>query len=80
MQSNPASPGGSLTSKPTWSNACGCSATSAVFVLVGRRGLDERPFHSKVQRHVNHKAHPMILYYGRTSAYAVPAELARWNP
>ena len=32
MQGNPAVPGGSLTSKPTWSNALGCSATSAFFM------------------------------------------------
>ena len=35
MKSNPAVPGGSLTSKPTWSNTSGCSATSAFFVLAG---------------------------------------------
>jgi hypothetical protein len=29
-----------LKSKPTWSNAPGCSTTSAFFVLVGRRGPD----------------------------------------
>ena len=29
MKSNPAVSGGSLTSKPTWSNASRCSATSA---------------------------------------------------
>ena len=33
MKSNPAVPGGSLVSKPTWSNTFGCSATSAFFVL-----------------------------------------------
>ena len=44
MNSNPAVPGGSLTSKPTWSNTCGCSATSAFVVLAGRRGADERFF------------------------------------
>src|ERR1700682_5648252 len=32
MKGNPAVPGGSLTSKPTWSNTLGCSATSAFFV------------------------------------------------
>ncbi len=32
MKGNPALPGGSLTSKPTWSNTSGCSATSAFFV------------------------------------------------
>ena len=31
-------PGGSLTSKPTWSNAFGRSATSAFFVLDAARG------------------------------------------
>ena len=31
MESNPAVPGGSLTSKPTWSNTFGCFATSAFF-------------------------------------------------
>ena len=53
MKSDPALPGGSLTSKPTWSNTSGCSATSAFFVLVGRRGADERSFHRKMQKHVN---------------------------
>jgi uncharacterized protein YbcI len=33
MKSNPAVPGGSFESKPTWSNTFGCSATSAFFVL-----------------------------------------------
>ena len=33
MKGNPALPGGLLKSKPTWSNALGCSATSAFFVL-----------------------------------------------
>jgi hypothetical protein len=37
MKNNSALPGGSLKSKPTWSNACGCSATSAFFVLGDRR-------------------------------------------
>ena len=32
MESSPAVPGGSLTSKPTWSITCGWSATS-VFLL-----------------------------------------------
>ncbi len=31
MKSNPAVPGGSFASKPTWSNTFGCSATSAFF-------------------------------------------------
>jgi len=44
MESNPALPGGLLTGKPTWSNTSGCSATSAFFVLVGCRGVDERFF------------------------------------
>jgi hypothetical protein len=33
MKSSPAVPGGSLRSKPTWSNASGRSATSAFFVF-----------------------------------------------
>jgi hypothetical protein len=33
MNGNPALPGGLLTSKPTWSNTSGCSATSAFFSL-----------------------------------------------
>ena len=37
MKSNPALPGGSLKSKPTWSNTFGCSATSAFFVLGDKR-------------------------------------------
>jgi hypothetical protein len=36
MKNNPALPGGLLKSKPTWSNAFGCSATSAfLFSVVG---------------------------------------------
>ena len=31
MKGNPAVPGGSLVSKPTWWNTFGCSATSAFF-------------------------------------------------
>ncbi len=31
MKSNPAVPGGSSKSKPTWSNTSGCSTTSAFF-------------------------------------------------
>ena len=53
MNGNPAVPGGRLTSKPTWSNTLGCWATSAFFVLVGRRGANERSFHRKMQKHVN---------------------------
>jgi hypothetical protein len=33
MKGNPALPEGSLTSRPTWSNTPGCSATSAFFFL-----------------------------------------------
>src|SRR5690242_7054572 len=31
MKGNPVVPGGSLTSKPTWSHTSGCSTTSAFF-------------------------------------------------
>ena len=41
MKSNPALPGGSLTSKPTWSNTFGCSATS-VFLARTRAETDPR--------------------------------------
>ena len=34
MESNSAVPGGSLTGKPTWSNASGCSTTSAFFLVI----------------------------------------------
>jgi hypothetical protein len=33
MKGNPAVPGGSLMSKPTWWNTPGCSTTSAFFSL-----------------------------------------------
>ena len=42
MKNNPALPGGSLKSKPTWSNAFGCSATSAFFVLGDKRRSEPR--------------------------------------
>src|SRR2546429_3711370 len=35
MKSNPAVPGGSLTSKPTWPNTLRCSTTSAFFTTGG---------------------------------------------
>ena len=41
MKSNSALPGGLLKSKPTWSNAFGCSATSA-FLFLGIRGRHNR--------------------------------------
>ena len=53
MKSNPALPGGLMTSKPTCPNTSGCLDTSAFFVLVGRRGPDERSSYRNVQRHVN---------------------------
>ena len=43
MKSNPALPGGLLKSKPTWSNAFGCSATSAFFVLGDKRRSQPSP-------------------------------------
>jgi uncharacterized protein YbcI len=43
MKSNPAVPGGSFESKPTWSSTLGCSATSAFFVLVVVQA--KRPHH-----------------------------------
>ena len=33
MKSSPVLPGGSLKSKPTWSNTFGCSVTSVFFAL-----------------------------------------------
>ena len=44
MKCNPDLPGGSLKSKPTWSNAQGCSATSAFFVL-GDKSRSEAAVH-----------------------------------
>ena len=38
MQGNPAVPGGSLKSKPTWLSTFGCLATSALFWLGAARG------------------------------------------
>ena len=59
MKNNPAVPGGSLTSKPTWSNAFGCSATSAFFVFVGRRGADQRFVYRKVQSMLTTRWQPL---------------------
>jgi hypothetical protein len=39
MKGNPAVPGGSLTSKPTWSNAFGCPTTSAFLLSATRSGI-----------------------------------------
>ncbi len=41
MKGTPAKPGGSLTSKPAWSNTFGCSATSA-FLFAAVRGARKR--------------------------------------
>jgi len=38
MKGNPAVLGSSLTSKPTWGNTCGCSATSGFFYAVALSG------------------------------------------
>jgi hypothetical protein len=55
MKSNPDRPGGSLESKPTWSNTCGCSTTSAFFfgswIQHTTRALEvEQPQHNWVAR------------------------------
>src|SRR6202030_1155025 len=42
MKGNPAVPGGLLTSKPTWSNASGCSATSAFFFPAEQDGRNHQ--------------------------------------
>ena len=42
MKSNPAVPGGSLMSKPTWSNTFGFSATSAFLFLAARDMRSQR--------------------------------------
>src|ERR1700687_4633345 len=41
MKGNPAGPGGSLTSKPTWSNTFGCPTTSAFFFGFGGAGGED---------------------------------------
>jgi hypothetical protein len=41
MKGNPAVPGGSLTSKPTWLNTSGCSPTSAFFFAFGDAGRSQ---------------------------------------
>ena len=42
MKSNPALPGGLLTSKPTWSNVFGCSATSVFLFSVLRDSRNDK--------------------------------------
>jgi len=49
MKGNSAVPGGQLTSKPTWSNTCGCSSTSAFFSL---RNNPNRSHHHEWQTDV----------------------------
>ncbi len=44
MKGNPARPGGSLTSKPTWQGTSGCPATSAFFSLPMVRHGPDRAF------------------------------------
>ncbi len=43
MRGNPAVPVGPSTSKPTWSNTLGCSATSVFFVIGALAETLERP-------------------------------------
>ncbi len=55
MKGNPDRPGGSLKSKPTWSNTCGCSTTSAFFFgswiqHTTRALVVEQPQHNWVAR------------------------------
>ena len=59
MESNPAEPGGSLTSKPTWSSTIRCSVTSAFFVLVGPCGADQRFSDRKVQNMLTTRWQPL---------------------
>jgi hypothetical protein len=46
MNNNPALPGGSLKSKPTWLNTCGCSAMSAFLFLATRDVRNHHPVSS----------------------------------
>jgi hypothetical protein len=61
VKGNSALPGGSLVSKPTWSNTCGCSTTSAFFVLGGGRGADRRFF---VERYDLWQNNDRLILYG----------------
>ena len=50
MKSNPAMPGGSLKSKPTWSNTCRYSTTSAFFSLAVGREIANPNGHAEDRR------------------------------
>jgi hypothetical protein len=50
MKGNPAGPGGSLTSKPTWSNTSGCSATSAFYFACGGAGRSQAPGRHRMEK------------------------------
>ena len=51
MKNNPAVPGGSLKSKPMWSNTSGCSATSAFFVVLLLHELPHCCLRDSARRH-----------------------------
>jgi hypothetical protein len=75
MESNPAVPGGSSTSKPTWSNTSRCSATSAFFVFGGPCGPGERVSHRRETRGMSEPLRAVFADDGRSlaSTLAKPA-------
>lgn len=68
MKNNPAVPGGSLTSKPTWSNTSGCSATSAFFVLRRFTTVTQAERRNRITKH----------YVAKLSTH--PEGETRWMP
>jgi uncharacterized protein YbcI len=74
MKSNPAVPGGSLMSKPTWSNTSGCSATSAFFI-------DDRTIHERIFRgDVMKKLDPSVAQQIAQAAIAFQQKLTGHEP
>jgi len=66
MKSNSALLGGSLKSKPTWSNAFRCSTTSAFFDFDGRKmfGIHPRKFSTSLLMEVMRCCWPMLKLIG----------------
>ena len=74
MKGNPAVLGGPFTSKPTWWNTSGCSATSAFFaLLVVKEGVTTRRFEALCME----VSHPQVSHESRQTPATLHGFLTR---
>jgi hypothetical protein len=81
MKSSPVVPGGSLTSKPTWSNTPGCSATLAFFFASPKRfPVYEIVVRFRQREEVIETVDSLEIAWARVQAYKCQRLMAYFRP